>query len=180
MDPRHDIEVNENEEPSSDTPKPLLETSARSPSPVEASSAASAETDAAPANAKPDKDTISSSENMGSSSPMGIASSKVKEPTSRTTKESSYAAVEDSDLIASVRSSSRPVTDKPDKRRREKTKKSSVSKKRKGESGKRSDGSQDGYEDEDAPKKTGPKKGKKKKVIPIMILRFCWLTDALN
>jgi hypothetical protein len=168
MDPPQDLQMKEEDEPASDSS--ILKTSGTNPSPVEPPSAASVTTDTTLTKVEPEKDSASSSENTDAFSLIGMLSSKVKEPSSRIAKESSYAApVEDSDLIASVRSSSRPVTDKPDKRRREKTKKSSLSKKRKGENGKRSDMSQDGYEDEYAPKKPGPKKGKKKKVIVIFI-----------
>lgn len=66
----------------------------------------------------------------------------------------------ESDLVASVRSSSKPVADKPAQRRREKKKNV---KKRKGDIARRTDGSQDDDVDYEAPKKPGPKKGKKKK-----------------
>lgn len=68
----------------------------------------------------------------------------------------------DSDMVASVRSSAKPVSEKQEKKRSIKSSKK-ASKKRKLDSSRRAEGAQEVHDDEYAIKKPGPKKGKKKK-----------------
>lgn len=152
----------------SDSVSPPTATTPSSSSKIDASGSASS------SKPLPSKPPVSSSKPPAKSSKESSqgksASAKAATPVSSTSahkssiqeKEKSKVkkdAIVDNDLIASVRSSSKPVVDKPEKRRVKKK----GTKKRKADSGRRSDGSQEDDTEYEAPKKPGPKKGKKKR-----------------